>query len=109
MYCPLCHSEYRAGIQVCADCHVTLVEALPAEQPLEEIVWVPVRNLSGKIIADMVMEALLRNRIPHFFKSDTLTSTFNISGISTLGSNVTIYVPEDWLEAAAAILDEIAG
>ena len=30
MYCPECGVEYRAGFTECADCHVGLVEQLPA-------------------------------------------------------------------------------
>src|SRR5437016_438114 len=29
MFCPSCQGEYRAGFTRCADCDVTLVEALP--------------------------------------------------------------------------------
>jgi hypothetical protein len=32
MYCPKCKSEYIEGIPECADCHVPLVEHLPAER-----------------------------------------------------------------------------
>jgi hypothetical protein len=31
MYCPVCKTEYRAGIRECADCHVMLVAELPKE------------------------------------------------------------------------------
>lgn len=33
MYCPRCKSEYREGFTDCADCHVALVDALPATVP----------------------------------------------------------------------------
>lgn len=33
MYCPECRSEYRAGYQECAHCHVPLVEVLPEPAP----------------------------------------------------------------------------
>jgi hypothetical protein len=30
VFCPICKSEYRAGIRECPDCHAALVEYLPA-------------------------------------------------------------------------------
>ena len=30
MFCPICKTEYRPGFSECADCHVALVEKLPA-------------------------------------------------------------------------------
>ncbi|HVZ41403.1 MAG TPA: zinc ribbon domain-containing protein [Candidatus Kapabacteria bacterium] len=33
MYCPQCSAEYRPGFAFCSDCHVALVEDLPAEAP----------------------------------------------------------------------------
>ena len=34
MFCPQCRTEYRAGFDVCADCHIPLVDVLePEPQP----------------------------------------------------------------------------
>jgi len=33
MYCPKCRAEYAAGVTRCVDCHVDLVEVLPAAKP----------------------------------------------------------------------------
>lgn len=107
MYCPLCHSEYQPEIKVCADCNVTLVEALPVDQPLEEIDWVEAGILPGKTYAEMVAEILDQEGIAHFIKSDALTSTFNISGLGSTGGEVILYVPENKLDAARQIIDDL--
>ncbi|MBI1745830.1 MAG: DUF2007 domain-containing protein [Acidobacteria bacterium] len=41
-FCPVCKTEYQAGIEQCADCEVTLVETLPAEPaaPAAQPDWV---------------------------------------------------------------------
>lgn len=31
MFCPVCHAEFRVGFDMCSDCHVGLVSALPTE------------------------------------------------------------------------------
>ena len=36
MFCPKCKAEYRVGFLRCSDCHVDLVEHLPAEKPPAE-------------------------------------------------------------------------
>jgi Putative prokaryotic signal transducing protein len=33
MFCPQCKAEYRVGFVRCSDCHIDLVEHLPAEKP----------------------------------------------------------------------------
>jgi len=35
MYCPNCRAEYREGFNVCADCNIDLVDALPEEAAFE--------------------------------------------------------------------------
>ena len=32
-YCPICGSEYETGIENCTDCHSSLVERPPPENP----------------------------------------------------------------------------
>jgi len=104
MYCPLCQAEYKPEIKHCADCNVTLVETLPLELPLEEIKWISVGTLQGKIYADMIAEILNKEGIAHYIKSDVLTATFNISGLGSTGGRVKLFVPENKLALARDIL-----
>ncbi|MBC8400119.1 MAG: DUF2007 domain-containing protein [Candidatus Marinimicrobia bacterium] len=107
MYCPLCQAEYKPEIKHCADCNVTLVEALPEETKLEEVNWVEVGDLTGRVYAEMVMEILNKNDIPNYVKSDWLTAIRGISGTGSTTSVITLYVPEDNLEAAKAIVSDL--
>ena len=104
MYCPLCHAEYKPEIKHCADCNVTLVEALPEETKMEEVKWVLAGTFPGKTYAEMIGEILDKEQIAHYIKSDVLTATFNISGLGSTGGRVKLYVPEQDLTSAQDIL-----
>jgi hypothetical protein len=38
MFCPKCRSEYRADFTHCPDCNVSLVDRLPQDAPVAELV-----------------------------------------------------------------------
>ena len=109
MYCPKCRTEYLEEIDECAECKVALVGELPEETPLEKIKWVALPVLPGEIYADMVEEVLSNMDIPHFTKSDWVTSAFNISSSNLVGSKITIFVPENNRAEATKILEDILG
>ena len=109
MYCPKCRTEYLEDVKECVDCHVTLVDDLPEETPLEKIKWVALPFIPGEVYADMVKEILSNMDIPHFTKSDWATSAFNISSSNLVGAKITIFVPEDNRDEATKVLDEILG
>ena len=110
MVCPNCHAEYLEGIEVCADCKVSLVDTEPFELPLQEIIWVKLRSVPGQIYAEMVAEVLQSKNIPNYIKSDDWAgSAFGITAVNLSGGNVTIYVPENHKKEADEILSEILG
>jgi hypothetical protein len=37
MFCPKCKSEYRKGINICADCGTKLIKKLPSETEFEYV------------------------------------------------------------------------
>ena len=60
MYCPTCMSEYQAGVNVCAECGVALVDALPAEIVAEPITWTTLatyRDLPAALVTQAMLQA----------------------------------------------------
>lgn len=65
MFCPDCRTEYRQGIEQCADCGTHLVavlEPLPPPQPGQD--WVPVRTVSSETEARLIEGYLESEGIP---------------------------------------------
>ncbi len=109
MICPECHTEYIEGTEVCSDCNVSLVDAEPINLPLQEVKWVALDPLDGKVYADMVSEALGNANIPNYIKSDWAESAFNIEAVRMAGMTVKLFVPEEYKDKAEQILHDITG
>jgi hypothetical protein len=66
MFCPVCESEYEAGITRCPDDEAELVERLTAENTLRdhsEARFVPLRNVGSPAEAEMVNDILAQNGV----------------------------------------------
>ena len=66
MFCPVCESEYRAGITQCPDDGSQLVERLDASTSVRdssEARFVPLHNLGSPAEAEMVNDILRQNGV----------------------------------------------
>ena len=107
MYCPSCQAEFIDSITICSDCNISLVENMAPNEPLENINWVKVKEVPGKVFGEMMGEVLDSAAIPYFLKSDWLASAYNISAAGLAGSYVQVYVPENFRDKANNLLTEL--
>jgi hypothetical protein len=66
MFCPVCESEYEAGVTHCPDDNTELVERLTADNTLRdhsEARFVPLHNVGSPAEAEMVNDILVQNGI----------------------------------------------
>src|SRR5215208_3717440 len=66
MFCPVCESEYEAGVTRCPDDNTELVERLTSENTLRdhsEARFVPLHNVGSPAEAEMVNDMLVQNGI----------------------------------------------
>ena len=104
MYCPSCKAEFIDSITICSDCNITLVENMALNEPLENINWVKVKEVPGKVFGEMMGEVLDSEGIPYFLKSDWSASAYNIASAGLSGSYVQLYVPENFFDKANNLL-----
>ena len=76
-------------------------------EPLENINWVKVKELPGKVFGEMMGEVLDSAEIPYFLKSDWSGSAYNIAAAGLAGSYVQVYVPENFCDKANNLLTEL--
>ena len=107
MYCPSCKSEFIDSITICSDCNISLVENMALNEPLENINWVNVKEVPGKVFGEMMGEVLDSEGIPYFLKSDWSASAYNIASAGLSGSYVQLYVPENFCDKANNLLTEL--
>ena len=107
MYCPSCKSEFIDSITICSDCNITLVENIAFNKPLENINWVKVKEVPGKVFGEMMGEVFDSEGIPYFLKSDWSAAAYNIASAGLSGSYVQLYVPENFCDKANNLLTEL--
>ena len=106
-YCPECRCEYEEGIVHCPDCGSELVDSLPEDDiPKDDIRWVKLCTLQGRLYGDMLEEVLEKQGIPCIIQGSPLQP---FQGHGTELNTVIIMVPKEMLEAAAEIKNELFG
>ncbi|HZI17399.1 MAG TPA: DUF2007 domain-containing protein [Pyrinomonadaceae bacterium] len=110
MFCPVCESEYEAGITRCADDGTELVERLTPENTLRdhsEARFVPLHNVGSPAEAEMVHDILRQNGIRSAVQSGGMDAFSPL--LSTTSPGALVLVDERDLDRAQEIYDSFFG
>jgi hypothetical protein len=97
--CRHCHAELPVDAQRCPQCGKEISGG--------EIKMAALHPLPSKLYAEMVKEVLEKRGIACVIIADLLSSAFGSDGISAVGTQATIYVPENRKEESEEILHQM--
>ena len=98
MICPKCKAEYVAGITVCADCNVPLVEQLPEKQG-KDFREILITFNAGEIA--MIKSLLDDAGIDYYIKGE------HFAVLRPFADPARLFVREDQHEEALEILEDL--
>jgi putative signal transducing protein len=110
MFCPVCESEYQAGITSCPDDGSQLVDRLNASTALHdssEARFVPLHNLGSPAEAEMVNDILRQNGIRSVVQSGGSDAFSPL--LSTTSPGAKVLVDERDLDRAQELYDAFFG
>jgi hypothetical protein len=108
MFCPVCESEYEAGITKCPDDGSELVKSLPPEvHDLSEAKFLPLHHLGSPAEAEMVNDILSQNGIRSVIKSGGADAFSPL--LSATSEGAIIFVDERDLDRAREIYASFFG
>ena len=110
MFCPVCESEYEAGITRCPDDSEELVERLTAENTLRDhsdARFVPLHNVGSPAEAEMVNDLLVQNGIRSAVQSGGMDALSPL--LSTSSPGAMVLVDERDLDRAQEIYNAFFG
>jgi hypothetical protein len=93
MFCPVCESEYEAGITRCPDDNTDLVEKLTAENTVHdgsEASFRVLHSFNSPAEAEMVQDLLARNGIRSVVRSSGLDALSPLLSTTALGAAVLV-------------------
>ena len=109
MICPKCHAEYLDHLKRCGDCNTDLIEASNVDLPTTEMNWLPLPVIGGKIYADMIIDILNQNSIPHYVNVDWTSSAYLVEAANLPNQIIRIFVPKEHLSKASSFANSIVG
>ena len=110
MFCPVCESEYEAGITRCPDDDMELVERLTPENTLRdhsEARFVPLHNVGSPAEAEMVHDILTQNGIRTAVQSGGMDAFSPL--LSTTAPGALVLVDERDFDRALEIYNSFFG
>jgi hypothetical protein len=93
MFCPVCESEYEAGVTRCPDDNTELVERLTPENTLRdhsEARFVPLHNVGSPAEAEMVNDLLVQNGIRSAVQSGGMDALSPLLSTSSPGAMILV-------------------
>lgn len=93
MFCPVCESEYEAGIERCPDDETELVERLTPENTVHdhsEARFVPLHNIGSPAEAEMVNDILTQNGIRSVVQSSNMDAFSPLLSTTSPGAKVLV-------------------
>jgi hypothetical protein len=109
MFCPVCESEYEAGITRCPDDNVDLVERLSPESSRDdsEARFVPLHNIGSPAEAEMIDDILKKNGIRSAVQSGSMDALSPL--LSTTAPGAVILVDERDFDRAKELYEAYFG
>lgn len=110
MFCPVCESEYEAGVTSCPDDGSELVERLTPENTLRdhsEASFVPLHNIGSPAEAEMVADILQQNGVRAAVQSGGADALSPL--LSSASPGALVLVDERDLDRARELYDSFFG
>ena len=110
MFCPVCESEYEAGVTRCPDDDTELVERLTPENTLHdhsEARFVPLHNVGSPAEAEMVNDMLVQNGIRSAVQSGSADAFSPL--LSTTSPGAMVLVDERDFDRANELYESFFG